>query len=94
VVDLLFTNNGNEPTTLSTQSLNLLDSNDRESRPDTDTFGYIDPDRNIFLEQVNLGVTQEGTVVFTVSPHASGFTLRVEDANLFSSQEAYVDLGF
>ncbi len=71
-----------------------MDSNDRESRPDTDTFGYIDPNRNIFLEQVNPGVTQEGTVIFTVSPDASGFTLRVGEANLFSSQKAYVDLGF
>jgi hypothetical protein len=93
-VDLLFTNNGSEPSTLTTQSLALLDSSDRESRPDTDTFGYIENERNIFLEQVNPGVTREGTAIFTVSPNASGFRLRVGDANMFSSAEAYVDLGF
>jgi len=94
VVDLLFTNNGSDPSTLTTQSLTLLDSNDRESRPDTDTFGYIENERNIFLQQVNPGVTREGTVIFTVSPDASDFRLRVGDANMFSREEAYVDLGF
>lgn len=94
VVDVLFTNNGNEPSTLSPQSLNLLDSSDRESRPDTDSFDYIPNERNIFLEQVNPGVTREGTVIFTVAPDASSFRLRVGDANLFSNQEAFVDLGF
>jgi len=94
VVDLLFTNNGSDPSTLTTQSLTLLDSNDRESRPDTDTFGYIENERNIFLEQVNPGVTREGTVIFTVSSDASDFRLRVGDANMFSREEAYVDLGF
>lgn len=94
IVDVRFKNNGNEPTTLSTQSLSLLDSNNRESRPDTDTFGYIENERNIFLEQVNPGVTKEGTVIFTVSPDASGFTLEVGDANLFSNERGYVDLGF
>jgi len=93
-VDLLFTNNGSEPSTLTTQSLALLDSSNRESRPDTDTFGYIENERNIFLEQVNPGVTREGTAIFTVSPNASGFRLRVGDANMFSGAEAYVDLGF
>ncbi len=72
----------------------LLDSSDRESRPDTDTFGYIENERNIFLEQVNPGVTREGTAIFTVSPNASGFRLRVGDANMFSREESYVDLGF
>jgi hypothetical protein len=93
-VDLLFTNNGSEPSTLTTQSLALLDSSDRESRPDTDTFGYIENERNIFLEQVNPGVTREGTAIFTVSPNASGFRLRVGDTNMFSREESFVDLGF
>ena len=72
MVDLRFTNNGNEPSTLTTTSLALLDNNNRESRPDPDTFGYVDNERNIFLEQVNPGVTREGTVIFTVAPGSSG----------------------
>jgi hypothetical protein len=82
------------PSTTWTQSLALLDSSDRESRPDTDTFSYIENERNIFLEQVNSGVTREGTAIFSVSPNASGFRLRVGDADILSSEEAYVDLGF
>ncbi len=94
VVDLRFTNNGDEPATLTTNSLTLLDGNDRESRPDTDVFGYIDPQRNIFLEQVNPGVTREGTAIFSVAPDASDFTLRVGDARVLRNEEAYVNLGF
>lgn len=94
VVDLLFTNNGDNPSTLSPQSLTLLDSSDRESRPDTDIIGYIPNERNIFLEQVNPGVTREGTVIFTVAPDASGFRLQVGDANPFGGEDALVDLGF
>lgn len=94
VVDLLFTNNGDSPATLSPQSLTLLDSSGRESRPDTDTIGYIPNERNIFLEQVNPGVTREGTVIFTVAPDASGFELQVGDANPFGGEDALVDLGF
>ena len=94
VVDLMFTNNGDSPATLSPQSLTLLDSSDRESRPDTDIIGYIPNERNIFLEQVNPGVAREGTAIFTVAPDASGFRLQVGDANPFGGEDALVDLGF
>ena len=94
VADLLFTNNGNEPATLTANSVALLDANSREFRPDTDTFGYIAPEQNILLEQVNPGVTREGRVIFSVSPDASGFVLRLGDASVLGNQTGFVDLGF
>lgn len=94
VVDVAFKNNGSQSTTLTSNSLALLDSNNRESEPDTDTFGYVGPQKDILLEQVNPGVLKEGTVIFTVSPDAADFRLRLGDANVFSSQTGYVDLGF
>jgi hypothetical protein len=94
VADLLFTNNGNEPAAFTTNSIALLDANNREFRPDTDTFGYIGPQRNILLEQVNPGVTQEGTVIFSVPPDAAGFVLRLEDARVFGNQTGCVNGGF
>lgn len=94
IVDFAFTNNGNEPITLSQNSLALLSGDDRESQLDTDTFGYIDPQRDVLLEQVNPGVTREGEVIFTVAPNASDFRLRVGDARAFSNENAFVDLGF
>lgn len=94
VVDLSFRNNDSDPASLTTNSLTLLDSGGRESQTDTDTFGYIEPDRNILLEQINPGVTKEGTVIFTVSPDASGFRLQLGDAALFSNEQGVVDLGF
>ncbi len=90
----MFTNNGNEPAAFTTNSIALLDANNREFRPDTDTFGYIDPQRNILLEQVNPGVTQEGTVIFSVPPDAAGFVLRLGDARVFGNQTGCVDVGF
>lgn len=65
-----FTNIGSESKTLPQNALKLLDLDGRESDPDTDTFGYIPNERNIFLEQVNPGVTEEGEVIFSVAPGA------------------------
>lgn len=94
IVDFLFTNNADEATTLSSTSLTLLDGEGREFEPDTDTFGYIDPEQNVFLNQVNPGVTDEGRVIFTVAPGAAGFTLEVGDAAVFSDESARIGLGF
>src|SRR5215203_1898121 len=79
---------------LTANSVALLDANSREFRPDTDTFGYIAPEQNILLEQVNPGVTREGRVIFSVSPDASGFVLRLGDASVLGNQTGFVDLGF
>ncbi len=95
VVDFDFTNNGNEPASLSTTSLALIDSQGRESEPDSDKFQYIPRDRNIFvLDRINPGVTRQGQAIFTVAPGASGFQLQVGDAKMFSDENGYVDLGF
>lgn len=95
IVDFNFTNNGNEAKTLSSNTLALYDSSNRKFSPDTDTFGYIPNDKNIFLNQVNPGVTKNGEVIFSVAPGASGFKLELSDTNLFSrAPKAYVDLGF
>ena len=61
-----------------------------------DTFGYIPNEKNIFLNQVNPGVTQPGEVIFSVSPGGYGYRLLLKDTNLFksSTNQAYVDLGF
>jgi Domain of unknown function (DUF4352) len=94
IVDFLFTNNGDEAVTLDSASLSLLDADGRTSEPDTDTFGYIPPDKDVFLNQVNPGVTDDGQVIFTVAPGAAGFTLEVGDAAFFSDENARIDLGF
>ena len=96
IADFQFTNEGNESKTLHQRALQLVDSSGRTSDPDTDTFMYIPQERNIFLEQVNPGVTQEGQVIFTVASDASGLTLALKDTNIFRSvrNQAEVDLGF
>jgi hypothetical protein len=66
VVDFRFNNNGNESKTLHQSALKLLGRDGREFDPDTDTFGYIPNERNIFLEQVNPGVTEDGEAIFSV----------------------------
>jgi hypothetical protein len=94
IVDFDFTNRSSEPITLSQQSLALIDSSGNKSEPDTDTFGYIPRNRNIFLEQVNPGVTKQGQVIFTVASGASGFKLQAGDADVWTDENGYVDLGF
>ncbi|WP_166397246.1 DUF4352 domain-containing protein [Rubrobacter marinus] len=94
VVDFAFTNNGSEAVTLDSESLALIDGEDRTFETDNETFGYIDPAKDIFLDQVNPGVTQQGEVIFTVAPGASDFTLELGDTDMFSDENGYVDLGF
>ncbi len=95
IVDFLFTNNADEATTLDSASLTLLDGEGCQFEMNPDDFVYIAPGKNIFLENVNPGVTQDGEVIFTVAPDAKDFTLRAGDTDPFISDEnAYVDLGF
>lgn len=94
VVDFTFTNNGSEAVTLDTVSLTLVDGQDRRSEPDPDAFEYIEEGRDIFLEQVNPGVSREGTAIFTVAPDAADFTLELGDAAMFSEESGTVELDF
>ncbi len=94
VVDFNLTNDGNEALTLSSESLALFDAKGRKFQTDTDTLGYVDPNKDIFLNQVNPGVTQQGEVIFTVAPDAKNFELELGDAAVFSDKKARVALGF
>ena len=94
IVDFVFTNNGDEATTLDTASLVLLDSEGRESESDPDSYEYIDPSRDIFLENINPGVSKQGEAIFTVAPDAHGFVLRAGDTQVFEDKNCYFELGF
>jgi hypothetical protein len=94
VIDFTFTNNSAEAVTLDTVSMVLVDGGGRRFEADPAAFEYIDPNRMIFLEQVNPGVSREGTAIFTVAPDASGFTLELGDAAFFSDETGFVELAF
>lgn len=94
IVNFSFSNNGSEPVTLDNNSLALIDSEGRESQTEADYLRYVPKDRDIFLERVNPGVTQEGQAIFEVAPGPSEFRLQAGDTNAFSDQNGYVDLGF
>ncbi len=94
VMDFTFTNLASDSVTLDTLSLPLFDSEGRQYEADTDTFGYIPVEKDIFLNQVNPGVTQEGQIIYSVAPDASGFTVHAGDLSLFGGEEAKITLGF
>lgn len=94
VVDFTFTNNTGEAVTLDPATMTLIDGQDCQSEADTDSFEYIPEGRDLFLEQVNPGVTQEGQVIFTVAPDAANFQLEVGGAGFFSTDTGRIDLGF
>lgn len=93
VVNFTFTNEGKETATLDTASMTLVDNEGRRSEADPDKFGYIPDSRNIFLENVNPGVTDQGQAIFTVAPGSTGFELELGDADLFSDVNGTVPLG-
>ncbi len=94
VVDFTFVNNTGEAVNLGQGSMTLIDSQDRRFEADPDAFEYIPEGLNIFIEQVNPGVTQEGQVIFTVAPDAADFQLEVGGAGIFSTDTGLIDLGF
>ncbi len=94
IVDFNFTNGNKEAVTLDSESFRLIDSEGREFEVDTDTYEYVEPGKDIFLDQVNPGVSKEGEVIFTVAPDASGFILQAGDTDMFADENAYIDLGF
>lgn len=94
IVNFDFTNNGSEPVTLDNNSLTLIDSEGRESNADPDKFQYVPRERNIFLENINPGVTRQGQAIYTVAPDASGFMLQAGDARPITDVNGYIDLGF
>ena len=93
VVDFDYTNNGNEAETLAPQLMGLYDSSNRKSSPGPDDIGYIPRDKNIFIGQVNPGVTKSGEAVFSVAPGGSGYQLELSNRNYFKTGKAYVNLG-
>lgn len=68
IVNFDFTNNGSEAVTLDRESLAVVDSEGRESETEADYMLYSPKDRDIFLERVNPGVTQQGQAIFEVAP--------------------------
>ena len=94
IVDFTFTNNSSEAVTLDSTSLSLIDSSRNKSEVDPDYSSYVPANKDIFLENVNPGVTRPGEVIFTVAPDASGFKLQVGDTIPFTDKNSYVDLGF
>lgn len=93
VVDFEFTNNSSEAVTLDSGMLTLIDNQGCENDVDTDRLFFVPAERNILFGQVNPGVTQQGTVIFTVAEGASGFTLELA-GGFFATEVGYVDLGF
>jgi Domain of unknown function (DUF4352) len=93
IIDVTFINNGSEPVTLDSASLAILDDQGRTHETDPDASMYVNPNRDLFLNQVNPGVTKEGRAIFDVAPDAKGLILRAGDTDPFSDENAYVNLG-
>ncbi len=90
VVDFDLRNTSNSAQTVTSNSIKLKDTDGNESEPDNETFDYIENDKQLILEQINPGVSNEGEVIFSVAPDATGFQIELGTG----SQRGLVDLGF
>ena len=91
VVDLTVRNGGNEAIMIDSGSLAILDDQGRTHEADTDA--YVPPRLDLFLQQINPGVTQQARVVFNIAPNATGLILRLGDGDPFTDTNGYVNLG-
>lgn len=92
IVDFSFENNSKKSISLDPSELTLIDSKNRKSKPDEDTFGYVPSGKDIIYEQVNPGVTREGEVIFTVASGATEYRLQAGDAVMFTGKSGIVNL--
>ena len=72
----------------------LVDAEGRKNEVDTNRFEYVPEGRDLFLEQVNPGVSKDGQAIFAVAPGSSGFVVEAGDTDPFGGEKAYVKLGF
>ena len=94
ITEITFQNNSNQDITFATPFMTLVDSQGREYEPDIENnFTYVEPELNMFVDQIEPGATKEGAVIFSVEPDASGFRLRVGEARFSSDETADIDLG-
>ena len=93
VVNFVFANKGDEPVNVSGIGMYLYDSRGREFETESDTFGYIPEDKDIFLlDRINPGMSREAQVIYSVPPDTSGFELEVT-SGFFRSEVARISLG-
>lgn len=71
----------------------LIDSQGRSNEADPDEFGYTPDGCNIFLGNVNPGVTDREQATSTVAPGSTSFELELGDADLLSDTKRTVQLG-
>ena len=91
VVELTVRNGGDEAITVDSASLAILDDQGRTHEADTDA--YVPSRLDLFLQQINPGVTQQARVVFNIAPDATGLILRLGDGDPFTETNGYVNLG-
>ena len=91
VVDLAVRNNGDEAITVDSASLAILDAQGRVHEADTDAF--VPSGLDLFLKQINPGVTEQARVVFKIAPDARGLVLRLGGSDPFTDTNGYVNLG-
>jgi hypothetical protein len=94
VVDFTFTNHRSEEVTLDPDlHMILKDSKGQTYGSDVDAYEFVPTDLDVFLTPVNPGVSQDGRVIYQVSPEANGFTLKLDDVEMAADESATYDLG-
>lgn len=91
IVDLSLTNEKNEPATIFDDALRVVGANGASYSVSDDALFAVD-DQLVGLEEIQPGLTQQGTLVYDLPQAAiSGAELQVED--LFSDDKGRIALG-
>ncbi|HZG62681.1 MAG TPA: DUF4352 domain-containing protein, partial [Rubrobacteraceae bacterium] len=94
MVDVALQNNSNQDITLATPFMTLVDSQGREFEADQErNFTHLDPEKNMFVDQIEPGSIKEGRVIFAVAPDSSNVRLKVGEGRFASDETSYINLG-
>jgi Domain of unknown function (DUF4352) len=93
LIEFTFTNGRSEEVTIDPElHMTLTDDQGQKYGTDVDAYEFVPVDKDIFLQPVNPGVSQDGIAVYQVSEQASGFTFAVDDVALATDEQATYDL--
>lgn len=86
LVELAMENMGDKSLDISSRPFTVVDSQDREYEADTNAMIYAED--SVIFEQLNLGLTKQGIVVFDV-PADGTYRLRIAPAGMVSTAEVH-----
>lgn len=87
IVSGTITNNGQDSILADDSVVHLVDSRGRQFDSSSEGLLYVPEEKNMFLKQINPGLTKQFQIIFEVPKDATGLSFRAGDMDILGSGE-------